>query len=266
MRAGSISTLKPTTSRRRPVDWKGLAPSALKRSRLGGLWRRQRTASASGLREERKCLAESKRRLTPRSSRGPTAGHQARQAQRSIMRSSGLASRRRPRLSSNVWPRHERGRGLLPCETASQCFSRSGWVAESERTLALGLCSKEPARFGPHGVGSEPNTLHSPGAIAHVRWHSRDLRVRATAGELRFFALRAKLAAIAGAAQAPRRAASRLQRQPLAATAYSFFSLRRAELPVRGARGAGARGAGSVPACAGQVTNAALSAAAEPEA
>jgi hypothetical protein len=44
--------------------------------------------------------------LTPRSRRGPTAGHQARSGgTRYIFASPGLAPHRRPRLSSNVRPR-----------------------------------------------------------------------------------------------------------------------------------------------------------------
>ena len=50
----------------------------------------------------------------------------------------------------------------------------------------------------------------------------------------RFFALRVKLAAIAGAAQAPRRAAVQLQQQPQAAPARSFFAPRRQQQPIGG--------------------------------
>ena len=45
-----------------------------------------------------------RRCLTTRSSRGPTAWHQAREAVRHIILLAGLAPHRRPRLSSNVRP------------------------------------------------------------------------------------------------------------------------------------------------------------------
>ena len=55
-------------------------------------------------------------RLTPRSRRGPTAGHQARQAAVVIICPSGLASHRRSRLTSNVRPR-------MPTRNASPALS-----------------------------------------------------------------------------------------------------------------------------------------------
>jgi hypothetical protein len=48
------------------------------------------------------CSVCKQRRLTPRSRRGPTAGHQARQLARLIIQPPGLASHRQSRLTSNV--------------------------------------------------------------------------------------------------------------------------------------------------------------------
>ncbi|MGH3056184.1 MAG: hypothetical protein ACRDL7_14515, partial [Gaiellaceae bacterium] len=49
--------------------------------------------------------------------------------------------------------------------------------------------------------------LHFGVRGAHVRWHSRDLRLQARPAQTGFGSLREALAAIAGEAQAPRRAA-----------------------------------------------------------
>jgi len=65
------------------------------------------------------CLRGANRCLTPRSRRGPTAGHQARSGgTRYIVASPGLAPRRRPRLTSNV-RRHKRDKSAdrLPITT-----------------------------------------------------------------------------------------------------------------------------------------------------
>ena len=55
----------------------------------------------------------SRRGLTPRSTRGPTAGQQARAAPRCTMRRAGLPSHRWPRVTSNVRPHGQHRRGSL---------------------------------------------------------------------------------------------------------------------------------------------------------
>ena len=63
-------------------------------------------AQASGTTSQKPGFAvRRKRGLTLRSRRGPTASHQAREAERHIIFLAGLASCRRSRLTSNVRPR-----------------------------------------------------------------------------------------------------------------------------------------------------------------
>src|SRR5882672_5730847 len=70
-------------------------------------------------------LGGAKRNLTPRSSRGPTAWHQAHEAPRPIMRFTGLAPHRWPRLTSNV-RRHE----STPASVAATLFAASVSAAQ----------------------------------------------------------------------------------------------------------------------------------------
>ncbi len=79
------------------------------------------------------------RGLTPRSTRGPTAGHQARAAPWPIMRRTGLASHRRSRVTSNVRPRENavmpKPRASAALHTARFGNSASLWQSQCQPFL-----------------------------------------------------------------------------------------------------------------------------------
>jgi len=88
----SCSTLRERCAHEGSVARKALLPTS-----------RVRLAAAPRRAHE---LGGAKRNLTPRSSRGPTAWHQAREAVRHIILLAGLAPHRRSRLTSNVRSRN----------------------------------------------------------------------------------------------------------------------------------------------------------------
>ncbi len=114
---------------------------------------------------ERQC----ERRLTPRSSGAPTAGHQARSGgTRYIFASPGLASCRRRPLSSNVRPRntkvpavHALVREFHSCRVRATCALRAGghrpvvscWPRRVQRVSA-------PARLWAFQVGQGLSSAH----------------------------------------------------------------------------------------------------------
>ena len=98
--------------------------------------------------------------LTPRSSRAPTASHQARSVARYILHSPGLASRRWCRLSSNVRRRkmHVAGRSAIIC--AVSCSKRLNMSIPMEilAAEALALPAEERSQLLDRLVASlEPS-------------------------------------------------------------------------------------------------------------
>ena len=118
----------------------------------------------------RRCSSPPGRGLTPRSTRGPTAGRQARAAPRRTMRCAGLPSHRRPRVTSNVRPRRKplaRIAVLLNSQVmASASFQRPRPLKDD----GAFFCSRSQA--------APANVYHGVRG-AHVLRHSRDLPVRA---------------------------------------------------------------------------------------
>ena len=103
------------------------------------------------------CSNAPSRRLTPRSSGAPTAGHQARSGgMRCIFASPGLASCRRHPLSSNVRPRMLTSAASAPCFETQQ-RGTSAFVAYGKHCTASSdsAGSKQPL-FSAH----------------HLSWHS----------------------------------------------------------------------------------------------
>ena len=127
--------------------------------------------------------ARQMRGLTPRSRRGPTASHQARRAALSIIRTSGLASRRWSRLTSNVRPRREpvhQSPHLLQvvpavASPASRCGQDSVLlvVGASRRRALPGSQSSEAAASGRGRQSRAPHRI-CPGQsrLKSRLWHS----------------------------------------------------------------------------------------------
>ena len=102
-RSGAAS---PSVGSSGPVDWAFAFSPSPSRRRLAcvaqHVLRRGAGSIGGGQAQIAGSAACTRRRLTPRSRRGPTASHQARRPALFIIRPSGLASRRRSRLNSNV--------------------------------------------------------------------------------------------------------------------------------------------------------------------
>ena len=118
--------------------WAALSAARSGERSLSGTWRCGIGQFCSGTQQERRCL-------TPRSSRAPTAGHQARATGTVyIFCGPGLASRRRCRLTSNV-RHHKRAistvlrfrRIVVKCSQSSKVLSfRDFGPATETRTSA----------------------------------------------------------------------------------------------------------------------------------